>query len=262
LFLFSHKTEKERNRPYDRSAIESNYSSIPKFSVTGFRSDQPAKSLVGKAIHHQSAVQQTTGEVFYADDLPAFPRELYAAFIMSTIPHGNILEIDFSKAKSYTGVVDIITAKDARGEKFTGSHRDEPVFAEKEVCYIGQPVGLVLAETNEIASKASKLVEIKYEELQSVLSIQQAIKENSFLEGSYQLLKEDLSEFYSKSNHIVECEFSVGGKVIFILKLKQLELSFLKEINFGPQLQLKIQQTPKWKLLGLMKFQLIKLMFM
>lgn len=64
---------------------------------------------------------------------------------------------------------------------------DEPVFAETEVQYVGQAIAHVLAEDNEIAWKAAKRVEIEYEELPSILSIEEAIEKNSFYDFHHKI---------------------------------------------------------------------------
>ena len=48
----------------------------------------------------------------------------------------------------------------------------EPLFAEEEILYAGQPVGLVVANTHELAKYAASLVEINYKDVkQPILSI-------------------------------------------------------------------------------------------
>ncbi len=58
---------------------------------------------------------QVTGEALYTDDIPTPPRGLYAAFVMSTKSHAEILSVDPSKALAYPGVVAYYGAKDIPG---------------------------------------------------------------------------------------------------------------------------------------------------
>ena len=87
---------------------------------------------------HLSALQQATGEAIYVDDMPSYKDELYAAIVDSTRPHAEIVNIDISEAKKVDGFVDFIYVKDIpeQGSNKTGpgTHTDEDVFADKEVC--------------------------------------------------------------------------------------------------------------------------------
>ncbi|XP_058053764.1 xanthine dehydrogenase/oxidase-like [Anopheles bellator] len=112
---------------------------------------------------------QTSGEAKYANDLPAFPNELYAAFVQGSEPHAKILTIDPSEALAMPGVHAFYSAKDIPGDNnfmhfkgFMGSH-DEEIFASEKALYHGQPIGLVVADTFALANRASKLVKVQYE---------------------------------------------------------------------------------------------------
>jgi xanthine dehydrogenase molybdopterin-binding subunit B len=60
---------------------------------------------------------------------------------MLTIPNGNILEIDFSRAKSIPGVVDFVETKEVQEINSASCQlKDEPVVAEKEVHFFDQTI--------------------------------------------------------------------------------------------------------------------------
>ncbi|XP_052893269.1 xanthine dehydrogenase/oxidase-like isoform X2 [Anopheles moucheti] len=112
---------------------------------------------------------QTSGEAKYSNDLPAFPNELYAAFVLGTESQTKIINIDASEALKLPGVVAFYSAKDIPGANnfmyfkgFMGPH-DEEIFCSEKLIYHGQPVGLVVAETFNLANRASKLVKVQYE---------------------------------------------------------------------------------------------------
>lgn len=52
---------------------------------------QSIKDMVGRPMMHLSALKQATGEAVYCDDVPLYENELYAALIMSSKAHANIL---------------------------------------------------------------------------------------------------------------------------------------------------------------------------
>jgi len=135
------------------------------------------------------AIQQTSGEAQYCNDLSPYPGEVFCAFVLTKVGNGKIDSIDASKALAIKGVVAFFGAKDIPGKnlcisaasKMTLLPEDELLFAEKDVLYAGQPVGVIVAETHNLAIEAAKLVEIKYTETltrKPVISIKDALATN------------------------------------------------------------------------------------
>jgi len=118
------------------------------------------------------SIHQTSGEAQYCNDLPPYPGEVFCAFVYTDIANGKIESIDASKALALKGVVAFYTAKDVPGknvclsgdQKLMMINEDELLFAEKDVLYAGQPVGVMVAETHNLANEAAKLVKINYSE--------------------------------------------------------------------------------------------------
>lgn len=127
---------------------------------------------VNKATIKLEAIQQTSGEAQYCNDLPPYPGEVFCAFVSTDIGNGKIQSIDASKALAMKGVVAFFSAKDVPGKNLfaSGANKlmmlnfDEVLFAEDDILYAGQPVGVIAAETHNLANEAAKLVEIKYSE--------------------------------------------------------------------------------------------------
>ncbi|XP_058120344.1 xanthine dehydrogenase/oxidase-like isoform X1 [Anopheles ziemanni] len=129
---------------------------------------------LNKDIPKIEGMLQTSGEAKYANDLPVFPNELYAAFVLSTEAQAKIVKIDPSEALKIPGVVGFYSAKDIPGENnfmnfkgFMGPH-DEEIFCSEKALYHGQPLGLVVADTFNLANRASKLVKVDYEKTNTV----------------------------------------------------------------------------------------------
>ncbi len=88
------------------------------------------------------------GESLYVDDLDAFPGLLHAAVLASPVAHGRIVKLDVDAAAGMPGVAAVFTAADIPGEnQIGGIVPDEPLLAEGEVHYVGQPLALVVADT-------------------------------------------------------------------------------------------------------------------
>ena len=64
------------------------------------------------------------------------------------------------------------------------SNKDEEIFAKDKVLYEGHPIGAILACNEAVARKAAALVKIQYEVLKPVVSIDDAIQANSYIEVS------------------------------------------------------------------------------
>ncbi|XP_072742748.1 uncharacterized protein [Anoplolepis gracilipes] len=141
---------------------------------------------VNKPTTKLEAIQQTSGEAQYCNDLPPYPGEVFCAFVTTEIGNGKIESIDASKALAMKGVVAFFSAKDVPGKNLFSAAvnqmmmlmHDEILFAEKDVLHAGQPVGVIAAETHNLANEAAKLVEIKYSEAlkrKPVITIEDAI---------------------------------------------------------------------------------------
>ncbi|XP_061392406.1 uncharacterized protein LOC133327888 [Musca vetustissima] len=115
-------------------------------------------------------LMQCSGEAMFSNDLPPQAQQLWAAFFTAKKIGSNITNINAEKALSLPGVVAIFTAKDIRpgGNRVSIKDNfffmeDEELFLEGEVKYYGQPVGVVVAETNALANRAAEMIELTYE---------------------------------------------------------------------------------------------------
>jgi len=110
---------------------------------------QPSDDVVGRPLMHLSALQQATGEAIYVDDMPSYKDELYAAIVVSSRPHAEIVDVDISEAAEVEGFVDFVSVKDIPegGSNFTGpvGVADEEVFADKKVGkFLSKIIGVLL----------------------------------------------------------------------------------------------------------------------
>ena len=123
-----------------------------------------------------------TGQSLYLDDISIPADTLYALVFDSPVAHAKIIDVDYSKAEALEGVQKIITYKDIPGENQIGSIiPDEFLYAENEVHFIGMPVALIVANSEAVARKAKKLIEIKFEELPVIVDPREACKKNKLI---------------------------------------------------------------------------------
>jgi len=184
--------------------------------------DQPNFDLVGQPIVHKSAFKQASGEAVYVDDMPRFENELYLALVLSSKAHAKLVNIDISEAKKVDGFVDFVSAKDVPDEnRWVGEIiHDEEVFASEKVTCIGQVIGAVIGTNQAVAQRAAKLIKVEYEEIEPIIvTIQDAIKQNSFYEGfTREISNGDVQKGFEEADHVLEGEMHLGGQEHFYLE--------------------------------------------
>jgi CO/xanthine dehydrogenase Mo-binding subunit/aerobic-type carbon monoxide dehydrogenase small subunit (CoxS/CutS family) len=125
--------------------------------------DHAELKVVGQPVASQEARDKVTGRAMYTDDYN-FPGMLYARTLRAAYPHARILSIDTSRAKALPGVRSVLTHQDVPGRNLHGLvHLDWPVLCGDKVRYMGDPVAIVAADTEDIAAEALKLIDVKYE---------------------------------------------------------------------------------------------------
>ena len=147
-------------------------------------SQDPTMFPVSQPILKQKAFVQTSGEVKFTQDIPLPLGGLHAVMVWSKRPHAKI-SLPESLLKDtqvkFPGVRDFVTAADVPGQKLIGLGDDDPVFSDGVVTSVGAPIGLVVADKLAIARAAAEFVgsQIAYEDLPAVLTIEQAVEQNT-----------------------------------------------------------------------------------
>jgi CO/xanthine dehydrogenase Mo-binding subunit len=178
-----------------------------------------AFAYVGKPCARVDALEKVTGRARYAADYH-LARELTAKSLYSPVPRARISRIDTAAAASLPGVALVITAEDVPGENDMDGRF--PVFARGEAKYIGDALAAVAAETKEIAEQALKLIEVEYEELPGIWTLEQAMdgksafpvhagqKDNSIEGTYYPLRKGDILAGFKEAEVVLERLYTVG----------------------------------------------------
>src|SRR5947208_134167 len=130
--------------------------------------------VIGKPFHKVDAKVKVTGELKYADDLMR-PRMLHTKLLRSTVPHARIVKIDTSKAEAYPGVKAVLLGKDLPTSfGALPVSEDENALAIDRVRMVGDPVAAIAAVDEDVATEALDLIEVEYEPLPTITSIQDA----------------------------------------------------------------------------------------
>ena len=132
-------------------------------------------NVVGKPFRKVDARAKCTGQTKFADDI-VLPRMVYAKILRSHLPHALIKSIDTTKAAALPGVVAIITGKDLPiSYGILPVSQDEHALCIDKVRFIGDPVAAVAAIDEDTAFDAMNLIEVEYESLPAIASIDDAL---------------------------------------------------------------------------------------
>lgn len=183
---------------------------------------------IGKNIPRIDAPDKVTGAAEYIDDLKMYDM-MYGKVLHSPYAHARIVSIDVSEAEKVDGVSAVVTGNDI---DYLGGEalKDMPFLAKEVVRYCGEPIAAVAAETDDIAAYALSKIKVEYEELPSVLNIDEALNvktvihpdlakykhikavktvDNSNICNHYHLEHGDIELGFKQADHIFEDEYEV-----------------------------------------------------
>jgi 4-hydroxybenzoyl-CoA reductase alpha subunit len=132
--------------------------------------------VVGKPFRKVDARSKCVGATKFADDI-TLPRMLYCKILRSHVPHALIKSVDTSKAEALPGVYAVITGKDLPiPYGILPVSQDEHPLCVDKVRFIGDPVAAVAAIDEDVAFDAMNLIEVEYEPLATIASIEEAVE--------------------------------------------------------------------------------------
>ncbi len=152
-----------------------------------------SKDGIGAAVRRKEDFRFLTGRGIYTDDISR-PSMLHAYILRSPHAHAAIKKLDASKAKKAPGVVAVFAGADMAADNVGGlpcgwliKNKDgspmteppHPPLVTDRVRHVGDQVAVVIAETKAQAKDAAELIEIDYQPLPAVASVQDAIKPNA-----------------------------------------------------------------------------------
>ena len=119
--------------------------------------------------------EKVTGSAVYTDDLQ-LPRMLHGALLRSPHAHARILSIDASEALAMPGVHLVLTGADLPTRYgVIPVAMDETALAVDKVLFVGDELAAVVARDRRLAQEAARRIQVQYEVLEPVLSIEDAL---------------------------------------------------------------------------------------
>jgi len=168
---------------------------------------------------HESAELHVLGQAAYTDDIPEVQGTLHAALGLSSKAHARILSLDLDAVRAMPGVKAVYTVADIPGLNDCGPIiHDDPILADGEVFYVGQPIFIVVADTHTNARRAAKRGKVEYEDLPAILTPQQAKAAKSYVLPPMHLARGDCAAAFERAPHKVQGQLYVGGQEQFYLE--------------------------------------------
>ncbi len=174
--------------------------------------------MTGSSIPHDSSWGHVTGESIFIDDRPPMRGEVQVGVVGSPVAHGKILSIDTSKAEALAGVLGIYSAKDLHKNIWGTIIQDQPILADAELSFLGEPVLVIAAEDLKTLKKAQALIEIEVEERLPILSIDEARKQEHFIAVERIIQRGDLEASFKQAAHVLTGQFKNAGQDHFYLE--------------------------------------------
>ena len=133
---------------------------------------------IGKPRKLIDGLEKVTGHAKYAGDVK-LPGMLHIRPILAQVANATILSIDTEDAKALPGVVAIYTADDLPVSKKVITSRTSSVLAKERTLWVGQPIAVVVAESEAIATDAAELVYVDLDAQDAVVDLMQAISQGA-----------------------------------------------------------------------------------
>jgi CO/xanthine dehydrogenase Mo-binding subunit len=133
---------------------------------------------IGQPLHRLDGFDKLTGRTRYAGDI-SVAGLLHARLVLCPYAHARIIKIDSSAALEVPGVKYVYTSETLGIIDYNISARAKSPLAREEALWSGQPVAIVLAESEAAAEDGVAAVDVEYEELPAVTDMRAAMQPGS-----------------------------------------------------------------------------------
>jgi len=161
---------------------------------------------ISESINRVDGADKINGTAKYISDIQ-FKAQYFARTVRSQIPKGRIESIQIpSLPEGYY----IIDKNDIPGEnRMRTVECDNPIFADEEVNYIGQPILLVTGPSREIIAEIIDEIKVVYEEKEPVFTIEEAEQKKAVL-SDYQYSKGQPDSVFENATGIITDQYKTG----------------------------------------------------
>ncbi|HEY4046684.1 MAG TPA: xanthine dehydrogenase family protein molybdopterin-binding subunit [Acidobacteriaceae bacterium] len=173
--------------------------------------------IVGVSVPRKEGISKVTGQAKYVDDL-SFPDMLYGATVRSSIARGKITGVHLGGGIPWDEFT-IVTAKDIPGKNVVSLiTEDQPFLADGIVNHPEEPILVLAHPDRHLLPLAVAAVQIGYERLPSIHTIEESEEQGEIVWGSdntfktYVINKGDVDRIWKDAAWIVEGEYSTGAQ--------------------------------------------------
>ncbi|MFH1654860.1 MAG: xanthine dehydrogenase family protein molybdopterin-binding subunit [Pseudomonadota bacterium] len=191
-------------------------------------------NFIGQNTPRVDAHDKALGIAKYVDDI-VLPGMWHGAVVRAKAPAGRITSVDFDPSFDWSKVV-VATADDIPGKNCVAMiEKDMPLLATAEFRYVGEGICLIAAPTREMALEARKRVEVKFEAIDPVLTMEESLSKKRVLYGddnlfaSYDIVKGDVDAGFKNSDLIIEGDYSVGHQEHLYIEPQSVIADFRKD---------------------------------
>ena len=180
----------------------------------------PALNAVHASIAHDSAEKHVTGQALYIDDLPEPVGLIHLHIGQSSRAHARVTKLDLAAVRAAPGVVLVLSARDVPGRNDVSPIAgDDPMFADGEVSFLGQPLFAVAADTLPKARAAAALAVVEYEDLPALLTIEAArTVGGAVIEPAQTMRLGDAAAAIAAAPHALSGRLAISGQDHFYLE--------------------------------------------
>jgi xanthine dehydrogenase large subunit len=180
---------------------------------------RPVVNAAGQPLAHESAVLHVSGRALYTDDIGEIAGTLYLALGPSEKARATISALDLAPVRAATDVHAVIVAADIPGRNDCGPIvADDPILADGEVRYVGQPIFAVAAGSQLAARRAARLAKVRYDEQVAVLAPAVARAAGDGVCAPMRLARGDVDAALAAATFRRQGRLSVGGQEQFYLE--------------------------------------------
>lgn len=162
---------------------------------------------------HFDAARHVSGLSQFLDDMSVPEGTLHAAVFYAKTAHGHIRSLNTAQARTAKGVRAVLTADDIRGEnQIGGIIPDEPLLAEKDIHFWGQPIAVVVAETAALAREAMLLIECDTEALPVITDPREAARQGKLIMPPRTVERGAVDAVWAECDVVIEDTAESGGQ--------------------------------------------------
>ncbi|MEG9269108.1 xanthine dehydrogenase family protein molybdopterin-binding subunit [Qipengyuania sp. Mu-71] len=175
---------------------------------TANRLDSMKQGVIGKPLTRVEGLAKVTGTAPYAAEYPV-DGCAEGVLVTATITRGEIVRIDKDSVLDRPGVIAVIDDERLTTRAAQGTANEAPQQSPQTVCYWGQPIALVVAETFEQARDAAKHLVVEYREEPGAPLFPAEVEAEE--QEDETVRQGDLAQAMSAAAHSVEVTYTTKG---------------------------------------------------